>query len=43
MKQLKNAGFELKRQIKLHTEANESRLDQTEKQNNRSPIQIWRN
>jgi len=43
MKQLKNSGFELKRQITLPTDNNESKPEHLDQLNNNSPIQIWRN
>ena len=43
MKQLKNSGFELKRQITLPIDNNESKPEHLDQLNNNSPIQIWRN
>jgi hypothetical protein len=43
MKQLKNSGFELKRQITLPNDYNESKLEHIDQLNTNSPIQIWRN
>ena len=43
MKQLKNSGFELKRQITLPIDNNESKPEHLDQLNTNSPIQIWRN
>jgi hypothetical protein len=43
MKQLKNSGFELKRQITLPNDYNESKPEHIDQLNTNSPIQIWRN